>query len=371
MTLIHNNNVIIKIVVAMVVSVAGAVGAVGATANAQELTVASSGGAYTASQVKAYYNPFSQKTGVPVKSALYSGVGIAEVRAQVEANNVSWDVVDAELSDVVRACDEGLLEKINPNILPPAPDGTLAINDFLEGTLHECAIPNIVWSTIFAYDKSKLTIPPKTVADFFDTKKFPGKRGLRKTAKLSLEMALLADGVKAENVYEVLSTPNGVNRAFKKLDSIKEDVIWWEAGAQPPQMLADGEVIMTTAYNGRIFNAAVNENKPFEIVWDGQLYDLELFMIPKGSKNKNLAIEFIKFATDTVRLANQASFISYGPARKSSAKLVGKFHNKDIDMKPHMPTAPQNLKNAVLVNSEFWADNSDQLKERFNAWISK
>ncbi len=325
-----------------------------ADGHAKELTIVSWGGAYTKSQVEAYHKPYIEKTGTKISSEDYNG-GIAEIKAQVEAGNVSWDIVDVELSDAIRACDEGLLETIDHSQLPAGADGTPATEDFIEGTLYDCAVANIVWSTIFAYDSSKISDGPKTMADFFDLKKFPGKRGLRKGAKVNLEFALIADGVPAADVYKVLATPEGVDRAFAKLDTIKSEVVWWEAGAQPPQLLADGEVSMTTAYNGRIFNAVAGEGKPFEIVWDGQVWDLDLCVIPKGAKNKDAA---------------QASWISYGPARKSSASLVGKYHNKDIDMGPQMPTAPSNLTNAVQNNFEFWADNADQLNERFNAWLA-
>lgn len=337
--------------------------------NAAELTVVSFGGAYTKSQVEAYHKPFIAKTGTKIKSEDYNG-GIAEIKAQVEAGNVSWDIVDVELSDAIRACDEGLLEVIDPATLPAGADGTPATEDFLKGTLYECAVSTILWSTIFAYDSTKIANGPKSMIDFFDITKFPGKRGLRKSPKVNLEFALMADGVAAKDVYGILETPEGVDRAFAKLDTIKSDVVWWEAGAQPPQMLADGEVSMTTAYNGRIFNAIAGENKPFEIVWDGQVWDLDLWVIPKGAKNKVTAFEFLNFSTSTEQLAAQASYISYGPARKSSAPLVGKYHNKDIDMVPHMPTTAANLANSVQNNFEFWADNSDQLTERFNAWLA-
>lgn len=343
---------------------------VGASNAADSITVVSWGGAYTNSQVKAYHEPFTKKTDIVINSADYSG-GLAEVKAQVEAGNVTWDIVDVELSDAVRGCDEGLLETIDHSILPPAPDGTSAQEDFIEGTLTECAVASIVWSTIYAYDSTKFTgDAPTTMEDFFNTEKFPGKRGMRKGPKANLEMALMADGVAAADVYEVLSTPEGVDRAFAKLDTIKDSMVWWEAGAQPPQLLADGEVAMTTAYNGRIFNAVATENKPFVIVWDGQIFDLDLFVIPKGAPNKDNALKFIAFATDTQRLADQAQYISYGPARKSSSALVGKHAVSGVDMAPHMPTAPDNFKRVVQNDFEFWADNQDQLNERFNAWLS-
>ena len=356
-----------KLLAGTAIGLAIAAGSV--AANAGEVTVVSWGGAYTKSQVEAYHKPFIAKTGHKINSEDYNG-GIAEIKAQVEAGNVTWDIVDVELSDAIRACDEGLLEEIDVSTMPNGADGTPAADDFLPGTIYDCAVANIVWSTIFAYDTTKIADGPTTMADFFDTGKYPGKRGLRKGPKVNLEFALIADGVAAADVYDVLATPEGVDRAFAKLDTIKGDVVWWEAGAQPPQLLADGEVAMTTAYNGRIFNAVAGEDKPFEIVWDGQVYDLDLWVIPKGAKNKDVAFEFLNFSTATEQLAAQASYISYGPARKSSAPLVGKYHNKDIDMGPQMPTAPNNLANAVQSNFEFWADNSDQLTERFNAWLA-
>ncbi len=339
-----------------------AVGAAG-VASADTLTIVSWGGAYTKSQVEAYQKPWIAKTGDTINSEDYNG-GLAEVRAQVEAGNVTWDLVDVELSDAVRGCDEGILETLPVDDLPAAPDGTPAAEDFITGTLHECAVGLIVWSTVYAYDSSKFSTGPTTIADFFDLEKFPGKRGMRKTPKANLEFALLADGVPSGEVYEMLATPEGVERAFAKLNTIKDDTIWWEAGAQPPQLLADGEVVMTTAYNGRLFNAIVNEGKPFEIVWDGQVWDIDLWVMPRGTPNKARAWEFIKFSSDTQRLADQAKYISYGPVRKSSFDLV------EPKMQPHMPTAPQNFENPLQNDFEFWADYGDELNERFNAWLA-
>lgn len=342
-----------------------------AAASAQELTVMSWGGAYGTSQVEAYNKPFAAEKGVTV-NMVDADNPATPIKAMVEAGNVSVDVADVELSDAVRLCDEGLLEVIDHSALPPGIDGTPAEEDFVEGALaSECAVANIVWSTVFAYDASEFEgNAPDSIDDFFNLAEFPGKRGLRKGAKANLEMALMADGVPAGEVYDVLSTPEGVDRAFAKLDEIKSEVVWWEAGAQPPQLLADGEVAMTTAYNGRIFNAAVSEGKPFEIVWDGQILDFDLFVVPKGAPNKDLAMEYIAFATDSQRLADQAKWISYGPARKSSASLVGLYQDGKTEMGPHMPTAPDNLANALTNDFEFWADNGVQLEERFNAWLA-
>jgi len=345
-------------------------GFAGAAMAEGEVTVMSWGGAYTKSQVEAYHKPFTAETGIAVNSVDADNPA-TPIKAQVEAGNVSVDVADVEFSDAVRLCDEGLLEEIDHSMLPPAPDGTPAAEDFIDGALQDCAVANIVWSTVYAYNSENVDGTPTSIADFFDLETFPGKRGLRKSAKATLEMALMADGVPSGDVYELLETDEGIDRAFAKLDSIKDEIVWWEAGAQPPQLLADGEVVMSTAYNGRIFNAAVAEGQPLEVVWDGQILDFDLFVVPKGAPNLEEAMKFIAFSTDTQRLADQASWISYGPARKSSGAMVGLYSDGKTEMAPHMPTAAQNLTNALVNNFEFWVDMDAELNERFNAWLAQ
>lgn len=338
----------------------------------QNLVVVSWGGAYTKSQVEAYHKPWEAKTGAKINSVDYSG-GIAQVKTQVEAGNVNWDVVDMEMADAQLACEEGLLEKIDPAMLPAAPDGTPAADDFVANGISPCAVTTIVFGHIVAYDTTKFgASPPRTLADFFNLKAFPGKRGLRKTSpKINLELALRADGVAGDKVYETLSTPEGVARAFKKLDTIKNSVIWWEAGSQPVQLLADGEVTMTTAFNGRIFDAQVNEKKPFEIIWDGQLLELDVLVIPKGTKHLAAAKDFIAFATGTQRLADQAKWIAYGPARRSSLPLVGKSELSGVEMAPHMPNAPENSANAIQIDFQWWGDHQEELNQKWAAWLAK
>ncbi|MBT0779042.1 ABC transporter substrate-binding protein [Paracoccus sp. pheM1] len=345
--------------------------AAAASAAHADITVISWGGACEKSQVEAYNRPFTAQTGIAVKM-LAADNPAAPIKSMVESNNVGVDVADVEYTDAIRLCDDGLLEEIDPAILPPAPDGTPATEDFLPGALTDCAVGSMVFSTVYGYDVTKFPDEkPSTIADFFDTEKFPGKRGMRKSARANLEMALMAEGVPAAEVYDVLATPEGLDRAFAKLDTIKRNVVWWEAGAQPPQLLADGEVVMTTAYNGRLFTAVVTENKPFAMVWDGQVYEYELFVIPKGAPNKDAALEYIKFATDTQRLADQTKWISYGPARKSSLSLVGLYEDGKTEMAPHMPTAEANLANALRSSYEFWVDRDIEINERFSTWLAE
>ena len=344
----------------------------GLPAAAEDLSVMGWGGAYANSQVEAYHKPFAAKTGVNVVS-IDADNPATPIKAMVEAGNVTVDVASVEFADAVRFCDEGLLETIDPAMLTPAPDGTPAADDFLTDTLTECFVPTDVFSTVIAYDTSKFADgkAPATMADFFDTKTFPGKRAARKNAKVLLEMALMGDGVAPADVYKTLETPEGVARAFAKLDTVKADMIWWDAGAQPPQLLADGEVVMTQAYNGRIFNAAVTEGKPFKIIWDNQVYDVEGWVIPKGAPHAKTAMDFVAFSTGTEPLAHAAEWISYGPPRKSSAPLVGMYQDGKTQMGPNLPTDPENIKTALFSNLEFWADRDTELNEQFNAWLLK
>lgn len=349
-----------------------AIVAVAATAQAQDkqVNLLSWGGAYGNSHVEAYAKPFEAKTGIKVSIADADNPA-TPLKAQVEAGNVSADVASVEYADAVRLCDEGLLEEIDASILLPAADGTAATEDFIEGAVTDCFVGTDVYSMVMTYDDSKFTdAKPATAADFFDTAKFPGKRTMRKGAKFNLELALMADGVPAADVYATLGTPEGVDRAFNKLAEIKKDVIWWEAGAQPPQLLADGEVTMAFAFNGRMFDAAQKENKPFKIIWDGQIYEMEGWVMPKGAPNPEAAKEFIAFSTAPEQQARAAEFISYGPPRKSAAALVGNIEGTDIPMGPNLPTYADNLKAALGSNLDFWVDHDAELNERFNAWLA-
>ena len=335
-----------------------------------DVTVMSWGGAYGEAQTEAHVKPWAAASG-NAAIMVDSDNPATNVKAMVEAGNVTVDVASLEYADAIRLCDEGMLEPIDAASLPAGNDGVAATEDFLEGAITECGVSTDIWANIYAYDTTKLTgTVPTTAGDFFDLEKFPGKRGLRKGAKGVLEFALMGDGVAPADVYATLATPEGLDRAFAKLDSIKSEVIWWEAGAQPPQLLADGEVVMSTAYNGRMFNAAVGEGKPFQIVWDGQLYENEMYVVPKGAPNKDQAMQFIAYATSTEGLRAQAQQISYGPARKSSMLEELIYKDGVTVMAPNLPTAPENLANALESNFEFWVDKEGELNERFNAWLA-
>ena len=302
-------------------------------------------------------------TGVP---------SLAQIRAQVDVGNVFWDVVDLEIADLVAGCDEGLLVPVDVESFPAGADGTPAAEDFLPGTMTDCGPTSLFGSTIFAYNRRHFQgEKPSTIADFFDLETFPGRRGMRRSPQVNLEFALMADGVPIDSVYASLDTPAGVDRAFRKLDTIKEYIVWWEAGAQPPQMLADGEVAMTTAYNGRIFNAQVLENQPFVVVWDSQVYYTAGLGIVAGTRNLEAARKLVRFATSAESLAGVGRYIAYSPTRRSAMALIATHAEKGVDMIPHMPTSPENVKRALRSDWAWWSDHLDEMNERFSAWLAR
>ncbi|WP_226034128.1 ABC transporter substrate-binding protein [Aquitalea palustris] len=326
------------------------------TALAADLTVISFGGANKAAQEKAYYAPFTKATGVKVVGGEYNGE-MAKVKAMVDTKSVSWDVLEVESPELARGCDEGMFEKLDYSKI-----GNKA--DFVPGAAQTCGVGIFVWSTVLAYNADKLKVGPSGWKDFWDVKKFPGKRGMRKGAKYTLEVALMADGVAPKDVYKVLATPAGVDRAFKKLDQLKPNIQWWEAGAQPPQYLVSGDVVMSSAYNGRIANTQ-KEGKNLKIVWSGGMYDFDSWAIPKGSPNKDAALKFIAFASKPENQKVYSQNIAYGPTNKKAVPLLDKKLVADL------PTAPQNIKSGVAVDVAFWADYGESLEQRFNAWAAK
>jgi putative spermidine/putrescine transport system substrate-binding protein len=321
-----------------------------------QITVVNFGGANGNAQKKAFVEPFEKAGGAKIVSVEYNGEQ-AKIKAMVETRKVSWDVVEVESPDLNRGCDEGLFEKLDYAKIGPR-------SDYQAAAVHECGIGIFVWSTVMAYDGDKLKDAPKTWADFWDTRKYPGKRGLRKGARYNVEFALMADGVKPAEVYKVLKTKEGADRAFRKLTELKPSIQWWEAGAQPPQFLVAGDVALTTAYNGRI-DAAQREGKNLKITWTGGIYDLDYWTIVKGSPNKDAALKFIAFASSADAQAEYARNISYGPTNiKALTKL-------DAKVLGQLPTAPANAKEALQFDVKFWADAGEELEKRFASWAAQ
>jgi len=333
-----------------------AVVALSAAANARDLTVVSWGGAYQDVQKQVYFEPF-KATGTAMNDESWDG-GIGVLRAKVQGGNATWDVVQVESEELALGCEEGLFQTLDYTRIGGE-------EQYLPAAVDSCGVGAIVYDFVLGYDKDKLKTAPKSWADFFDTAAYPGKRGLRQGPKTTLEIALMADGVAPKDVYKVLGTDDGVERAFKKLDGIKKDIVWWKAGAQPPQLLASGEVAMTSVYNGRIDAANKKENKNFGMVWNGALYTIDSWVILKGSPNTEAAYKFLDFVGKPETQAKLSENIAYGTSAKEAPKHVKPETLTDL------PTAEANMADAIEINTAFWLENLDRLTERFNKWAAR
>jgi len=332
--------------------------------NTQTLTVVAWGGSAQDAHREAYWKPFAQINNVKIQEDTWNGE-LAKLRAMVEAKNVTWDVLVADYAQAIQGCEQGILEKIDYNAIDSSPGFK---DDFLPGTVHECGMPVTVFSWVWAYDEGRIPAAwgnnrPSTIADIFDTKKFPGKRAIRRDGKMILEWALMADGVPKEKVYDLLRTNEGINRAFAKLDTIKPDIVWYTANPQGVQLLADGEAVLASQTNGRL-NAANQQGRKFKLVWDGHIYAVDVMIVPKGPRSKE-AMKLIAFEAQPKIQANFPNYITYGPARKSAMQYV------DRAKWPDLPTSPEHLKTAIPRNEEWYADYFEEVRTKFNAWLTK
>jgi putative spermidine/putrescine transport system substrate-binding protein len=335
------------------------------TRPAPVLTVMTWPGTYGRAQATAQMHPYAAKKNVDVRTALWDG-DLAEIAAMVQKHEYKADVIDLELPTAVKACRQNLLEKIDPAILPPGADGTPANRDFVPGAIGPCWVGGMVYSQVMVYSP-KLKRTPETLADFFDSKKFPGRRALsRASAKFNLEMALLADGVAPGEVYTTLETPEGLDRAFAKLAALKP--IWAHDSKDALAWVKNGRAAMATALNGDV--GADKEFTP-GVIWEHQLYELDVFGIPAGNPNKDRALDYIAYATGSGPLAGMANWVAFGPARRSAIALVKSNPETGMDMRALLPTAPENFVNAFAINDGWWLAHGEAIAARWQEFVSR
>lgn len=334
------------------------------------LTIANFGGANGQAQAVAFIEPFSKMQGSAAVATEYNG-DLAPIREMVKQRRANWDVVEVESTDLALGCEAGLFEKINREEIVHA-------SLLLPGTLQDCGVGAFVWSTVLAFDARRLKEAPKSWADFWDVKRFPGKRALRKGARYNLEIALMADGVPRRDVYTLLATEAGQARALAKLAELLPQVSWWESGAQPPQLLASGAVVMATAFNGRI--AAANKaGARLEIAWTDAIYEFDYWAIVKGSPRRAQALAFINHASSEAAQLAFSREIPYGPThfkaimryeegRQVPVRTAATAQHAVIDLSmtsSDLPSAPANFRKSLAFNPGFWTRNGASIEQRF------
>lgn len=315
---------------------------------AQELVFVGFGGAYQEGQTKAFFDPFERETGIKIVQT--TGVELAKLRAQVQSKNVEWDIIS--LPDRLRytAQHDGLLEKLDY--------ARLDAKELLSETVSEFCVGSITFATQLTYNKEALPgSAPVSWQDFWDTAKFPGRRGLFSGPVNILEFALLADGVPKDKLY-----PIDVARALKSLDKLKRDAVWWSQFPQAGQMLQSKEIAMTPWTRGP---GLILEGRPIGVSFDGAAISYEGWVIPKGSKKFDAAMKFISFALQPQRQAELTKYVVFGPTNKKAFPLV------DPKVMALLPSAPENFKQGFLVSGDWWGPNLTKVSEQFNEWRLK
>lgn len=323
-------------------------------AQARDLMVVGFGGGFQDNARKHLFQGFAQAAGVGVKDDVYNGE-MAKIAAQVKARDVTWDVVMVEAPELVRGCDDGTFEKLDWSVIDRTrfvPGGTLA-----------CGAGAVGWGLTLFYDQKRIANGPTNYAELWDTARFPGKRSFRFTPKTTLEIALMADGVPFQDVYKVLATKSGQDRAFAALDRIKPDIVWWRSGAQPLQFVASGEVAYAVGFVGRTARASA-EGASYPLLWPTLLFSFDYWAVVKGSPHSAQAMKMIEFMTSPAPLRALATDWAVSPATREVAE--------DPAVRARNPAMVANHAEIGLsINTEFWVEYGDDLEKRFNAWAAR
>ncbi|MCG8910463.1 MULTISPECIES: ABC transporter substrate-binding protein [Pseudomonas] len=303
---------------------------------------------------KAWTEGFSKATGIPTK---IDGSGPTEgaIRTQLSSGRVSWDVVDAESSVLQILGKEGLVQPIDYNVVSK--------DKVLPGFAYEYGIADYMLSYVIAYDSERFgDKAPRTWADFWDVKTFPGKRTLYKWMNGMLEAALLADGVTPDKLY-----PLDVPRALKKIEELKPHVLsFWGSGAETQQLLIEGEVSMGAIWNTRA--QVITEDSEGRIKWtfDNALLGCSNWGVLKGNPaGTEAAMKFIAYAQDPQTQVELFKMFGNGPANPAAAALIP-------DDRKHLNcTDPANLPKQVMLSHEWYTDHYGATLEQYLTHISK
>jgi putative spermidine/putrescine transport system substrate-binding protein len=339
---------------------AAALALIAATASAsaeESMTAVGWGGSWNEAYDKGVFQPFTAESGIKVNLDEWGGE-IAKLRTQIESNAVVYDFVSVEAPALEIGCAEGLFEKL--------PDSIYGDRDnYLPGTIHPCGLASDTWATVMVYDGNRLKEGPKSWADFWNVEKIPGKRGMLGQAQYTLENALMADGVAPGEVYDVLRSEGGVDRAFAALDRIKPHVVWWTSSTNALQNLSAGEVVMTDLYNARV-TAENEKGSNYVIVWEaGFFYGTDMWAIVKGAPNRDNAVKFAEFFAKPENQAGFPKLYAYGVGHKDVSKFL------TAEQLERLPTSDKNLPYAAVYDNDFWAENKEALEQRFQAWLAQ
>ena len=345
-------------------------------------------GAHLAAQQRAIHAPFVAQTGTAITMVPWPVDG--DPLKEANPGKTPWDLAEIDVDRARQACDGGLIERIDPAVLAKSLDSAAPEKDYIAGGLTPCAIASVSWSSLIAFDqrawpasaqgpaargakRSKAALAPAArtpdkLKDVFDVVAFPGKRAFRRSPRYLLELSLIADGVAPEDVYRLLAGEEGTTRAFARLEALRGQINWVETPAAASRQLADRSAVMAMVYSGRAFQNVVVEGKAQGLIWEGQIFHLNAWVMAKGAPQAS-ARAFLAIASDPANLATQATLFPYGPPRASAVAKVGRHPVLKADMVSYLPTAPANLRAALQFDARFWEAHERRLNATFEAWV--
>ncbi len=314
----------------------------------RSVTFASWGGSYQDAQTTCYCAPFAAATGANVLQA--GPVDYAELRTMVQSGHPVWDVADVTIEFLYTAAKDNLFEKVDPKLIH--------LDRIKPEYRHDYGVGDIVWSYNIAYSSTAFPAGkgPSSWADVFDLKRFPGTRTLRDRVAPMLEIALMADGVAPDKLY-----PLDVDRAFKKLDTVKKNTIFWTTNSQSQQLFTDGEVSCGLILNGRAYDA-VQKGAKITLEWNQNIQSVDYLVVLRGSKNFDAAMGLIDEMTVAENQAKLANLIAYSPTNPDAFRTI------DKTIAPWLSTNPENASKGFVINAEYWRDQYEKLAERWETW---
>jgi putative spermidine/putrescine transport system substrate-binding protein len=308
------------------------------------------GGTWEDAMRKAWFDPFTQKTGIEV--ATVTGPDYGKIRSMVEAGSTEWDIAEVNPDFQIIGRRDSLLEQLKPDLIPAADATNPKILD-------DTSVPQVSWAIVLTYNTNKFPTGqhPTNWAEMWDVQRFPGKRAFDSTVNDgTLEAALLADGVAPDKLYQL-----DVPRALASLGKIRDQIIWYDTGAQQVQYWKDQQADLRVGWDGRVV-VARDEGAPVDIEYNQSFYTYTVMVIPKGAPNKDLAEQFLAYSFTPEAQAAVADAMPYGPLNKKAFALISPDRAKELSGGPQMEGK------YILMDQQWWADNLEQVQEQFTAW---
>ncbi|HEX9448173.1 MAG TPA: extracellular solute-binding protein [Dongiaceae bacterium] len=321
-------------------------------AEADELTFAVWGNNDIAHLTQAFGKPFKRDTNIDV---VFDGTGPTEgkIKSMVDSGHVDWDICDTDGYSCLRLGQSGALSAIDYSVI----DRTQIMSPFT----FDYGVGGYTYSFVLAYNAAVYKDnPPQSWADFWNLKKFPGKRGLWKWMVGGFEAAAMAHGAKPGAVY-----PLDVAECVTRISQLKPHLVSWESGSDVKQMLTDKVVTMACIWHTRAAQLAVETKGGIAWSFDQGILCPGVWVVPKNNPAGNTVFKFLASMQEPARQIALSSLRGVGPANpRATAAMPASLHPTD-------PTQPDALAQQVIVDSAWWAANYDKAMTKYMQMLTQ